>query len=167
MRSRSRLAEWENVKDHAIEQCPDGTYLHAFSINVTNDSARVARYSADWDLIAEGWVEESVPERAHNDMPLICSEHLQAVAFTNHRTMRPTLFEIGPDATVTATHELTIDEHISGSAFKYDAETDQYVMITNAYTGLKAFWLNRDLSLDRIVPFVPVPAWTAISGPKD
>ncbi len=157
MRSRIRLAAYADIKDHGIERCPDGSFLHVYSLSVMNDSARVARYTDDFNIIAEGWVEESVSERAHNDMPVICSEHLQGVAFTNHMNMRPTFFEIGPDASVVGTRDLDIDEHISGSAFKYDAKSDQYVMITNGFPGLKAYWLNRDLSVDRVIPFEPIP----------
>lgn len=158
MGRRIRLAEFEDIKDHGLERCPDGSFLHIYSLSVTNDSARAARYSNDWDILAEGWVEEDVDARAHNDMPVICSEHLQGVAFTNHMGMRPTLFEIGPDATVIATHELEVREHISGGAFKYDAVADKFLMITNAEPGLKAHWINRDLSMDRVVPFTPIPS---------
>ena len=158
MGSRIRLAEYPDIKDHGVERCPDGSFLHIYSLSVMNDSARAARYTSDWNITAEGWVEESVPERAHNDMPVICSEHLQGVAFTNHMGMRPTFFEIGPDATVTDTHELPIDAHISGGAFKYDAESDKFVVIANSEPGLKAYWLNRDLTLDRTVRFEPIPS---------
>jgi MYXO-CTERM domain-containing protein len=80
------------------------------------------------------------------------------VAFTNHMGLSPTLFEIGPDATVIATHELDIHEHISGGAFKYDAESDKFLMITNGEPGLKAHWIRRDLSIDRVVSFTPIPS---------
>jgi MYXO-CTERM domain-containing protein len=158
MGSRIRLAEYEEIKDHGIERCPDGSFLHVYSLSVTNNSARAARYTSDWEITAEGWVEEDEPARAHNDMPVICSEHLQGVAFTNHMGLSPTLFEIGPDATVIATHELDIHEHISGGAFKYDAESDKFLMITNGEPGLKAHWIRRDLSIDRVVPFEPIPS---------
>ena len=158
MRSRIRLAEYPDVKDHGVERCPDGSFLHVYSLSVMNDSARAARYTSDWDIIAEGWVEESVPERAHNDMPVICSEHLQGAAFTNHRDMRPTFFEIGPDATVIDTHELPISDHISGGAFKYDEVSDRFVVIANGEPGLTAYLLRRDLTLDRRVRFEPIPS---------
>ena len=89
-------------------------------------------------------------------MPVICSEHLQGAAFTNHRDMRPTFFEIGPDATVIDTHELPISDHISGAAFKYDSVSDRFVVIANGEPGLSAYILRRDLTLDRVVRFEPI-----------
>ncbi|MAY80232.1 MAG: hypothetical protein CL930_05525 [Deltaproteobacteria bacterium] len=158
MSSRIRLAEWEQTKDHALERCPDGTFLHAYSVNVTNDSARVARYDADWNMTAHGWVEEGVDARAHNDMPLICSEHLQGVAFTNHADFRPTFFEIGTDGSVIATHEMDVRTHISGASFKYDSESDRYLMIANGEPGLSVYWINRDLTTDRSFDIAPIPS---------
>lgn len=157
MSSRIRLAEWDDIKDHGIERCPDGSFLHVYSLSVMNDSARAARYTDDWNIISQGWVEESAPERAHNDMPVICSEHLQGAAFTNHSDMRPTLFEIGPDSTVIATHELDISAHISGGAFKYDPISDRFLMITNGEPGLGIHWINRDLTTDVSFNIVPIP----------
>jgi MYXO-CTERM domain-containing protein len=158
MSARIRLDEWEDIKDHGIERCPDGSFLHVYSLSVTNDSARAARYTDDWSMTASGWVEDSVAARAHNDMPVICSEHLQGVAFTNHSDMHPTFFEIGPDATVIATHEIDINTHISGSSFKYDPISDRYLMITNGEPGLGIFWLNRDLTKDVSFNIEPIPS---------
>ena len=158
MSARIRLAEWEDIKDHGIERCPDGSFLHVFSLSVTNDSARAARYTDDWSMTATGWVEEHVSARAHNDMPVICSEHLQGAAFTNHSDMRPTFFEIGPDATVTATHEMDIDAHISGASFKYDPISDRYLMIANGEPGLGVYWINRDLTTDVSFNIEPIPS---------
>jgi MYXO-CTERM domain-containing protein len=159
--SQMRLAEWENTKDHGIQRCPDGSFLHVYSINVTNDGARAARYGLDWDILAQGEVETNAPERAHNDMPVICSEHLQGVAFTNHSDFKATFFEIGPDATVTDTHTIDTNAHISGAAFVYDKDSDRFLMIANGdHTdpGLQAIWINRDLSIDDRVRFSPIPS---------
>ena len=138
MSSRIRLAEYDNQKDHGIERCPDGSFLHIYSVNVTNDTARAARYTEDWEMLAHGTVEEGVDARAHNDMPVICSEHLQGVAFTNHMGFSATLFEIGPDAEVVDTHELDVGAHISGGAFTYDRESDRFLMTANGEPGLQA-----------------------------
>ena len=157
MSSRMRLSEFPETKDHGIERCPDGSFLHIYSISVRNDGARAARYSEDWDIRAEGWVEEGVDARAHNDMPVICSEHLQGVAFTNHSDFKATLFEIGPDATVVDTHVLNVNAHISGGAFKYDERSDRFLLTANGEPGLKAIWINRDLTIDERVNFTPIP----------
>ncbi len=158
MSSRVRLAEYANQKDHGIERCPDGSFLHVYSLNFTNDGARAARYSEDWEMQAHGSVEEGVDARAHNDMPVICSEHLQGVAFTNHSDFSATLFEIGPDATVVGTHELDVGGHISGGAFKYDAGSDRFLMTANGEPGLEAIWISRDFEVDERVSFVPIPS---------
>ena len=91
-------------------------------------------------------------------MPVICSEHLQGVAFTNHMGFSATLFEIGPDAEVVDTHELDVGAHISGGAFTYDADSDRFLMTANGEPGLQAIWINRDLTVDERINFTPIPS---------
>ena len=109
---------------------------------------------------------EGVDARAHNDMPVICSEHLQGVAFTNHMGFSATPPEIGPDAEVVDTHELDVGAHISGGAFTYDRESDRFLMTANGEPGLQ-----RDSSRSTgtrpstsASTLSPSPPLTAISG---
>ena len=56
-------------------------------------------------MLAHGTVE-GVDARAHNDMPVICSETSRRRLHQPHGFLR-TLFEIGPDAEVVDTHSST------------------------------------------------------------
>jgi len=155
---RIRLAEWPDTKDHAIARCPDGSFLHAYSIGVENASARSARYDANWSTVAEGWIEEGVDERAHNDLPIICSSPLQAVAFTNHSDFSATVFEIDAEANPTIAGTFSGSDHISGASWTYVESRDQYLIISNSNPGLKSAWYNRDFSLAESTDFVVEPA---------
>ncbi len=152
--SRRRLAEWDDIKDHGIKRCPDGSFLHAYSIGVTNDSARAARYSSDWSILAQGWIEEDVTTRAHNDMPIICSEPLQAAAFTNHSDFSATVFEIDAEARATIAGSFSGSGHVSGSSWEYVASRDQYLVLSESGDGLRWTYYNRDFSLAETGDFI-------------
>ena len=74
---RRRLVEdWPHrLVDHQIAACPDGTWLHVASANVTvpNDSAYLFRYDADLNLVCSGTIAESDPVLRYNDAPLVCT----------------------------------------------------------------------------------------------
>jgi hypothetical protein len=72
---RTDLQDRSGTKDHAISRCPDGTWLHVASANVTepNDSAYAWRHAADFSLLASVTLEEGATERMHNDMVIFCS----------------------------------------------------------------------------------------------
>ncbi len=156
---RIRLAEWAETKDHAITRCPDGSFLHAFSIGIGNESARSARYSRSWETLSHEWVEENVPERAHNDLPVICSEPREATAFTNHASFTAQVFDIGSSGSVTSSSsELTGSGHMAGASWIYYEPRDQYLVISNGEPGLRRVWYNRDLSVAEVTDWAPLPA---------
>ena len=155
--SRIRLAAWPETKDHAIARCPDGSILHAYSVGVGNESARSARYSMDWDILTHEWIEEGVDERAHNDLPVICSEPRQAAAFTNHASFTATVFDIDDDGAPSIGGELTSSGHLSGSSWIYYPPRDQYLVISNGEPGLRRVWYNRDLSVAEVTDWEPLP----------
>lgn len=71
-----------HFNDHAVKKCPDGTFLHVASrdVSVFNDSAHVWRYDTDFSILSsEVWEEES-PERQYNDPSILCSRITQGVA---------------------------------------------------------------------------------------
>lgn len=79
----TQLTTHGDLKDHAIRRCADGTFLHAASANVDepNDSAYVYRYDGDWNQVQSGVIEEGEPNRAHNDLALLCSPVFTGTAF--------------------------------------------------------------------------------------
>jgi hypothetical protein len=154
--ARRRLVEWPETKDHAITRCSDGSFLHAYSIGTGNESARSARYSPDWEVESHEWIEQDVDARAHNDLPVICSEPLQATAFTNHASFTATIFEIDEAGTATINGELGASGHISGASWIYYPPRDQYLVVSNGEPGLRRVWYNRDLSVDEIVDWEPI-----------
>ncbi len=74
---RRRLVEdWpQRLVDHQIAACPDGTWLHVASANVTvpNDSAYLFRYDEDLNLVCSATIAESDPVLRYNDAPLVCT----------------------------------------------------------------------------------------------
>ena len=78
-----------NLDDHAIRQCPDGSYLHAASgkIEETNDSGYMMMYDASWARINNHVLGEKSSEIAYNDMPLICHEKGRFVSFIDYNAV--------------------------------------------------------------------------------
>jgi len=164
---RTHLVDWPETKDHAIARCPDGSFLHAYSVGVGNESARSARYSMDWEVLSHEWIEENVDERAHNDLPVICSEPRQAAAFTNHASFTATVFDIASDGTVASSSgELTDSGHMAGASWIYYEPRDQYLVVSNGEPGLRRVWYNRDLSVDEVTDWAPMPALNRTFWPQ-
>ena len=81
--SRRVLTSKGHLQDHAITQCPDGTFLHTASSSTTenDDTAYIFRYDADFNLLDEGVVAESDTAGIYADLPIICSEDFVGVAY--------------------------------------------------------------------------------------
>jgi len=81
--TRTDLQDRGDTKDHAIVRCPDDTWLHVASANVTapNDSAYAWRLSEDFEILSSVVLEEGATERMHNDMVIMCSRLETGVIF--------------------------------------------------------------------------------------
>ena len=70
------VTDWpQRLVDHMITQCPDGTYFHVASANITvpDDSAYIFRYDEDLNLLCSGTIAESDTRYQYNDAPLVCT----------------------------------------------------------------------------------------------
>lgn len=130
--TRIQLTQHGELKDHAIKRCPDGSYLHVASANVTepNDSAYGWRYAADWSVLTQAPIEESQPARAHNDMAIYCSALGAGVAFGGQGGP-PAILSIDAELGATLAAELPFQVRATGASFWVDPEEE---IITMFYT---------------------------------
>lgn len=107
--------------DHAIRRCPDGTWLHAASLNVTdmNDTARVFRYDAALNLTNEVLLDDQNPDIRHNDMALLCSDHVM-VGFASSEGGYQWLFELDDDGTELQRTEVDAPTQLMGGGLWED-----------------------------------------------
>ncbi|MEC8424348.1 MAG: hypothetical protein VX000_11270, partial [Myxococcota bacterium] len=134
--TRTQLTQHGALKDHAIRRCPDGTYLHIASANVTepNDSAYGWRYGADWSVLAAATIEENEPSRAHNDMATFCSRLGSGVAFGGQGGP-PAILRIDDDLEATVAADLPFQVRATGASFWVDAADERILMFYTDQTG--------------------------------
>jgi hypothetical protein len=150
-RDRVTLTGRDNLVDHAIVRCDDGTFLHAASGNVDtfDDSAWAFRYDADWGRIAEATLEERVGTRGHNDLPVLCSPVGDATAFLEASAHAPVLFWLGDDAAKTSEVTLADAPALTGGSLAWDPDTDLLVVVGTAQDG--TVWIDTyDDALTRV-----------------
>ncbi|MEC7948386.1 MAG: hypothetical protein VX265_12535 [Myxococcota bacterium] len=144
--TRVQLTQHGSLKDHAIKRCPDGTYLHLASANVTvpNDSAYAWRYSSDWQVIDQATIAESESARSHQDMGLYCSRLGAGAAFGGNEGP-PAIVEIADDLTATVGTELPFQVRAVGSGMWVDPESE---LITLFYTDQRGSLHKLDMDPD-------------------
>ncbi len=144
------------LKDHAITRCPDGTYLHTASANLTcpscNDSLYAFRYDADFNLLSWSAIEERETSRDHNDMPVSCGYGLDltcAGGTTNYGIdIVATFFRINADSTPGESKELINTPKTGGNTFIVDEVTHNLhiVELDNTYE-MRISTLDQDLEI--------------------
>jgi len=126
------------LKDHAIRQCPDGTWLHVSSANNENpnDSAYAWRLSSDFQILSSGVVEENNPDRAHNDMVSICSPRVEGVVFSSYgrEPHIASFFHVDDDANTSEIQDLGAIQ-VEGGALLDDAPTDRIILISATFNS--------------------------------
>ena len=116
------------LKDHSISQCPDGTYLHVASANVTNpnDSAYAFRYDSDFSFLSSSALEEEVTTRDHNDLPSLCSDELDVTVFGGPAgggiDVLSTFFHINDDSTPGDTVDVLNVPRTAGNTLLWDGD---------------------------------------------
>lgn len=118
----------DDISDHGVAQCPDGTWLHVASINVTdpNDSAFAFRYSGNFQTkLASAWVEKESTVREHHDAPVVCGDTFQGVSFRKEGvTPMNTWFALDGDVEITDQINYTGKPQAPGSSLlELDAGT--------------------------------------------
>jgi hypothetical protein len=147
--TRIQLTQHGELKDHAIKRCPDGSYLHLASANVTdaNDSAYGWRYGADWAVLTQAPIEESQPARAHNDMAIYCSGLGAGVAFGGQGGP-PAILTIDADLNATVAAELPFQVRATGSSIWVDPEEEVITMFYTDQSGnLHKMRMDDDLNV--------------------
>jgi hypothetical protein len=152
LRTGEGLADWSfdreswvaitdhgDLKDHAIQRCPDGSYLHVASANnrEANDSAYAWRVSADFRILSSGIVEENNPDNAHNDMATICSPWVTGAVFSSFGTGGPptaSFFHIDESGSTSTVQELG-ELQVEGGAFLADAPTERIILTSANFDG--------------------------------
>lgn len=165
---RTRLTGRTDLVDHGIARCPDGSYLHAASANLEsfNDSAFAFRYATDWERTASGALAERNPERAHNDLLVLCSPLLDATLFVEGSPTNPILVEIGQDGTPVGETRLDTRTHLMGGSMVWDPDTDTLVTVgfDNRQSIVVERWDADFVKLETIeIPVVEAPQrvyWT-------
>lgn len=122
--------------DHAITACPDGSWLHVASANLSgfDDSAYAFRYDADWNVIASGAIAESDPDHFYNDAPVLCSGFLDGAPFGARDTSSgasPFGIFVPVDAAAEPDAALPFRQVpvLGGSSILYDEESDQIISV--------------------------------------
>ena len=73
------LSNMGTLSDHSLRKCPDGSFLHVAS-ETSQSSNFIFRYTSDFQLIASGELQQSIPAHSANDVPAICGETFQGAA---------------------------------------------------------------------------------------
>lgn len=139
-----------NLDDHAIQKCPDGSYLHAASgkTKETNDSGYMMMYDASWNRIHSHVLAEDNPEIAYNDMPLICHERGRFVSFIDFDVWGTIVYEL--DETGLPVREVKIPEIglAEGGTFLEDPKTEKLALVTSNHdnSAIEVNFLDWDLN---------------------
>ncbi|HCH61349.1 MAG: hypothetical protein CL927_18150 [Deltaproteobacteria bacterium] len=80
---RNWQVQQDDLADHNLKRCPDGTWLHVATgqTTSTDDSAWWFRHDKRWNLIASGVVELDNAQRHHSDPSVMCSALGEGVLF--------------------------------------------------------------------------------------
>ncbi len=119
------------LKDHAIRVCPDGSYLHIGSANLSsdNDSAYATLLNDDFTVRATAVIEEHAEGTAHNDMTAICTDEVRGVIFPTGTDAGHVFFEIGDDAKPTDNYPVWDAPNMAGGAMVVDPLYQELVLV--------------------------------------
>jgi len=86
--SREGLTGEDFLVDHALTQCPDGTWLHVASANLDadDDSAYLYHYDTDFTLLSTETIAERDDTHDYNDAPVICTGDFNGSPFQPYLT---------------------------------------------------------------------------------
>ena len=122
-----------DLVDHAIERCPDGTYLHVASgaVTVHDDSAYGFRYDENWDLIVENDIDVDNPDYRHNDLPVLCSTAVDLAVFQPNLEEEAPVFILDDDLNrVDSNLTMSPVPPVPGSSLIYDEDTNTIIRVT-------------------------------------
>ena len=138
------------LKDYAIRRCPNGDFLLAASANVEtpNDSAYVWRFDSSLSRLGSGIIEETEPSRAHNDMPLLCSEAYTGTAFNSlDRGSSGVFFPIADDLTAAPASALPREASTTGASMIANGDGTFHMLAAGPQGDLLRFTFDSELTL--------------------
>jgi MYXO-CTERM domain-containing protein len=119
----------EDLADHNIKRCPDGSWLHVATGQTNNqdDSAWWFRHDEAWNLVASGVVELANPGRHHSDPSVICSNAAEGVLFAPRASDAGmgVFFDIGTSGDATEGAEVSKEPVPTGAALITDVYTNE------------------------------------------
>ena len=127
-----------DLVDHAIERCPDGTYLHVASgaVSVPDDSAYGFRYDENWNLIVENEIDVDNPDYSHNDLPVLCSTGVDLAVFQPNFEEEAPVFILDDDLNrIDSNLTMSPVPPVPGSSLIYDEDTNTIIRVTAPHIG--------------------------------
>ncbi len=159
----NKLTGRDDLVDHAISQCPDGTWLHVGTTNSSpgaNDGAWVFRYDADFQIIAQYEIANGDETTFYNDAPVLCTNFIDASVFTyNLEVQTAPMVVFAQDGSVERVVDITSQPHTSGAAMKWENESEE-LLVVRAWTlgpRIMVDRYDRDLNLVSVVELDHIP----------
>ena len=123
------LVEQDDLADHNLKRCPDGSWLHIATgeTSIRDDSAWWFRHDADWNNVSQGIVEVDTTERHHSDPSVMCSPLGEGVLFAPKASDGGigVFFEVGASGDAVEGPTVSKEPVPTGAALFTDVFTDQ------------------------------------------
>ncbi len=123
----------DDLVDHGIAACPDGSWLHVGTTNSqpnANDGAVAFRYDSDFNIIAENEIASQDSTTRYNDAPVVCTGFLNGSLFTyNDESETAPFVRLNDDAEVSKIIELNAQPHTTGGAMIWENETQNLLIV--------------------------------------
>lgn len=107
------------LRDHAVAECPDGTFFHVATANLDrdNDTAYTFTYDADFNLLDSGVIVERSPTGSLADVPAVCGDNFRGAAWWVPEENLPIRYAaIADDLSVTGTFDFALTMPAIGSS---------------------------------------------------
>ena len=129
----TKLTGRDDLVDHGISLCPDGTWLHVGTTNSqpnANDGAWAFRYDADFTIIVENELAAGDATTRYNDAPVVCTNFLDGSLFTyNDESETAPFVRLNDDAEVSKITEINAQPHTTGGAMIWENETQNLLLV--------------------------------------
>lgn len=174
-RSPGVIIDRDDLIDHAITRCPDGSFLHVASGNLTearDDSAWIFRYDGDdLSLIGENTIAEADLTYVYNDSPVLCDRR-RVGTFVHPRgdegAPMGAFHWVDEDLAVQESAAVLPGPPLPGSSVLWDAERSRYVS-WRAYGDTGEFWVlefDPDFALVGEHWLKPYPSGVKVGWPQ-
>lgn len=136
-----------DLSDHSLRRCPDGSWLHVASSIPSNF---IYRYDDEFQLQAEGLLEQGSIPHASNDVPAICGSHFQGFGVAEQTGVRDYFFDVDTNASLSSPTELSDSPRMTGSGLLDDEIWEELLVVgVDPGPGLVTSSYNLDLNLQQ------------------